>query len=127
MAYIFRGLSTEERTKMRKERNRDRMRLKRAHEKTNGNKAAENITPTVVDSKESDDESNGETDEQYAKRLDKQRIRQHKLRDSETPWQRQIRNDNKSEKDEEKSDINPVYGTYEVTYDPVAEVIEDIK
>ena len=36
-------------------------------------------------------------------------------------------NNNNSGKEKERSDINPVYGTYEVTYDPVAEVIEDIK
>ena len=36
-------------------------------------------------------------------------------------------NDTNSKKENERSDINPVYGTYEVTYDPVAEVIEDIK
>ena len=34
------------------------------------------------------------------------------------------RNDNNSEKEKERSDINPVYGTYEVHYDPVAEVID---
>ena len=32
---------------------------------------------------------------------------------------RSIKNE---EKEEEKSDVNPVYGTYEVHYDPVAEV-----
>ena len=33
------------------------------------------------------------------------------------------RNKSNSDKDKERSDINPVYGTYEVHYDPVAEVI----
>ena len=36
------------------------------------------------------------------------------------------KNGNNSEKDKESSDINPVYGTYEVHYDPVAEVIENM-
>ena len=35
-------------------------------------------------------------------------------------------NDNNSKKEKERSDINPVYGTYEVHYDPVAEVIENM-
>ena len=72
----FRDLSAIDRTERKKENNKLRMRELRKQKKE--------ATPDVSKAKPVDEKSE-ETAEQYASRLAKQKERQQKLRDAETP------------------------------------------